>query len=220
MRHPVVFPIMIVLVLVLMLALPLAASAWTASGFTTVKVNEDSFYNYDCESTTADSGNVDWPVMFVFYGNATVAKVDAALSSRLPIWGIDEFMSLNDGAGWQWVSNTGVKSINLSRALHLRLYAPGGQYFTNKTWGKYVLGTCHVDINELSSSPTSGYSEDAATEIAAMCQGIWGKRNVAANSYAMGNAEPLRTEARTKSNGDIEQHVWQSDGYATMVKVR
>jgi hypothetical protein len=219
MRHPFAVPI-VVLALVVMLALPSIASAWTASGFTTVAVREDGFYNYDCESTTASSNNVDWPVTFVFHGNATVAKVDAALSSRLPIWGIDEFMNLNDGAGSQWVSNTGVKSVSLSRALHLRLYAPGGQSFTNKTWGKYVIGTCHVDINELSSSPTSGYSEDAAAEIAEMCRSIWGKRNVAANSYAMGNAESLRTEARTKSNGDIEHHVWQSDGYATMVKVR
>jgi len=219
MRHPIAVPI-VILALVLMLALPSIASAWTASGFAQVTVNEDSFYNYDCESTAAGFDTVDWPVMFVFYGNATVAKVDAALSSRLPIWGIDEFMNLNDGAGWQWVSNTGVKSLSLSRAVHLRLYAPGGQYFTNKAWGKYVLGTCHLDINELSSSPTSGYSEDAATEIAAMCRSIWGKRNVAANSKAMGNAEPLRTEDRTKSNGDIEHHVWQSDGYATLVKVR
>jgi hypothetical protein len=219
MRHRFAVPI-VVLALVLMLALPSIASAWTASGFAEVTVNEDSFYNYDCETRTASFDTVDWPVMLVFYGNATVAKVDAALSSRLPIWGIDEFMNLNDGAGWQWVSNTGVKSLNLSRAVHLRLYAPGGQYFINKAWGKYVVGTCHVDINELSSSPTPGYSEDAATEIAAMCRSIWGKRNVAANSFAMGNAEPLRTEERTKSNGDIEHHVWQSDGYVTMVKVR
>jgi len=219
MRHPIAIPI-VVLVLVLMLALPAIAGAWTAGGFAKVTVNEDGFYNYDCETTTASFDTVDWPVMFVFYGNATVAKVDAALSSRLPIWGVDEFMNLSDGAGWQWVSNTGVKSLNLSRAVHLRLYAPGGQYFTNKAWGKYVIATCHLDINELSSSPTSGYSEDAATEIAAMCRSIWGKRNVAANSYAMGNAEPLRTEERTKSNGDIEHHVWQSDGYATLVKVR
>ena len=158
--------------------------------------------------------------MFVFYGNATVAKVDAALSSRLPIWGIDEFMNLSDGANWQWVANTGVKSLNLSRAVHLRLYSPGGQYLREQGLGTSVIGTCHLDINELSSSPTSGYSEDAAAEIAAMCRSIWGKRNVAANSYAMGNAEPLRTEARTKTNGDIEHHVWQSDGSATMVKVR
>jgi hypothetical protein len=219
MRHPIAATI-VVLALVVMLALPSIASAWTATGFAKVTVNEDGFYNYDCETTTASFDAVDWPVMFVFYGNASVAKVDAALSSRLPIWGIDEFMNLSDGAGWQWVSNTGVKSLNLSRAVHLRLYAPGGQYFTNKAWGKYVIATCHLDINELSSSPTAGYSEDAATEIAAMCRSIWGKRNVAANSYAMGNAEPLRTEARTKSNGDIEHHVWQSDGYATMVKVR
>ena len=220
MRHPVAVPIVIILALVTMLALPLAASAWTASGFTTVAAKEDAFYNYDFESTRAAADNVDWPVMFVFYGNATVAKVDAALSSRLPIWGVDEFMNLTDGAGWQWVSNTGVKSLSLSRALHLRLYAPGGQYFTNKTWGKYVIATCHLDINELSSSPTSGYSEDAATEIAQMCRSIWGSRNVAANKQAMGNAETLRTEERTKSNGDIEHHVWQSDGLATMVKVR
>jgi hypothetical protein len=64
-----------------------------------------------------------------------------------------------------------------------------------------------------------------------MCRRTWttpsgvgdrrrGKRNVAANSYALGNAEPSRTEERKKSNGDIEHHVWQSDGYVTMVKVR
>ena len=35
---------------------------------------------------------MDWPVTFMFWGNATVAKVDNALSSRLPIWGIDEYM--------------------------------------------------------------------------------------------------------------------------------
>jgi len=220
MRSRVVVPMVVALALVVFLALPAIASAWTATGFTTITVKEDGFYNYDCESTTADAANVDWPVMFVFSGNATVAKVDNALSSRLPIWGVDEYMDLNDGAGWQWVANTGVKSVSLSRAVHLRLYAPGGQYFSNKTWGKYVIGTCHLDINELSSSPTSGYSEDAAAEIAAMCQSIWGKRNVALNSFWMGNAEPLRIEERTKSNGDIEHHAWQSDGYATTVKVK
>jgi hypothetical protein len=220
MKHRSVVSPLVVLTLIMMLTLPAVADAWTASGFGKVAINEDGFYNYDCESTTAAFDNVDWPVTFIFYGNATVAKVDTALSSRLPIWGVDEYMALDDGAGWQWVSNTGVKSFSLSRAIHLRLYAPAGTYFTNKNWGKYVIATCHLDINELSSSPTSGYSEDAATEIAQMCRSIWGKKNVAANSFALGNPEPLRTEERTKTNGDIEHHVWQSDGFATLVKVR
>ncbi len=83
-----------------------------------------------------------------------------------------------------------------------------------------MLGTCHLDINELSSSPTSGYSEDAATEIAAMCRSIWGKRNVACEQLRDGQRRALRTEARTKSNAISTHHVWQSDGYATLVKVR
>ena len=181
-----------------LLALPAVAGAWTTDNYGSIVQNEDSFMNYDTESTSG-SGDVDWPVTFIFYGNATVAKVDNALSSRLPIWGIDEYMLLRDSRKRpQWVANTGVKSFSLSEALHLRLYGAAGVCLTNKTWGKYVLGTCHLDINELGTNPTSGYSEDAATRIAAMCADIYGAKNVTLE-------QPVDGQRRAGPGADQEQ---------------
>lgn len=212
--------LLVLLALLVTLAVPAAAAAWTTDNITLLSQNEDNFLNYDCESRSATSNNVDWPVTFVFWGNATVAKVDQALSSRLPIWGIDEYMYLRDARKrFQWVSNTGVKSFSFTEALHLRLYGAGGVCLTNKTWGRYVLGTCHLDINELTTNPTSGYSEDAATRIAAMCAAVFGAGNVQLNAYPMGNAEPDRAETHPNGDGGVNTHYWQSDGYATLVYV-
>jgi hypothetical protein len=123
MRHLIAATI-VVLALVVILALPSIASAWTASGFAKVTVNEDSFYTYDCETTTAGFGTVDWPVMVVFCGNASVAKVDAARSSRLPIWGIDELMNLSDGAGTRRVPVPDAERRRACRRRHRRPRRP------------------------------------------------------------------------------------------------
>ena len=220
MKHTSIVLVVLTLALVVLLSLPSAAAAWQASGFAKIAVDEDSFYNYDCESASALATNVDWPVMFVFYGNATVAKVDKSLSSRLPIWGVNEYFDLWDNpTTGQWVANTGVKSISLSKALHMRLYGAGGVCSTNATWGHYVLATCHYDINELSKNPTFGYSEDAATQIASMCRSAWGTSRVTANAFPLGNLELLRVEKRANSKGGYDTHTWQSDGLATLVYV-
>jgi hypothetical protein len=208
----------------LLVALPQAASAWTAAGLSLAVQQEDRFWTYDFESTRALASNVDWPVTIVFWGHASVSKVKAALRSSLPIYGIDEWACVSDQRhrkrhAFTWVSDTGVKTLNFTKALHMRLYADGDGFLTNATWGDYVIATTHHDLVELSANPTSGYSEDAAAAIEAICVSVWGAAAVEADVLPLGNIEPDRVEQRANSKGGLDSHAWQCDGFATMVYV-
>lgn len=202
---------------------PGPARAWQASGLTVVAQQEDLFLNYDCTSAVeGDPGACDWPVTIVFWGNASVAKVKQALGSALPIYGVDEYLLLRDKrkrGGWWWVADRGIKSLSLTRAVHLRLYADPDGRLTNGVWGDYVLGTTHLDLNELSKNPTFGYSEDAAADVEAICARAYGGEAVTLDVLPLYNAEAERVEQRPNDKGGVESHVWQCDGLATMVYV-
>jgi hypothetical protein len=207
-----------------LLALSPPAAAWTAAGLSLVEEREDRFWSYDFESTRAVATNCDWPVTIVFWGDASVTKVKNALRSSLPIWGIDEWERVSDRrhrkhADFTWVSDTGVKTFNLTKALHMRLYADADGSLTNATWGDYVVATTHFDFDELGTDPTSGRSEEAAAAIEAICVNVWGADAVAADVLPLGNVEADRVEQRANSKGGLDSHYWQCDGLATMVYV-
>lgn len=101
----------------------------------------------------------------------------------------------------------------------LDLYADPDGHPTNSAWGDYVLGTTHLDLNELSANPTFGYSEEAAAAIEAICAQVYGASSVVPDTVPLLNAEPDRVEQRAKSGGGVESHVWQCDGFASMVYV-
>ena len=227
-RKSVVLSVVVVLVAVVVL-LGLAAApvpvawSWNAASLSCWSQDDDWFFNYDFESASAASANCDWPVTIVFWGNATVAKVKAALSARLPIYGNDMYGRLRDlplrRRGFVWATDRGVKTLSLSKALHMRLYADSDGHLSNATWGDYVLATTHYDVSELSSNPTFGMSEDAAAAIEALCAEVWGAGAVAADVVPFGNIEADRVERRTNSQGRSESHSWQCDGLASLVHV-
>ena len=160
----------------------------------------------------------------VFWGNATVDKVKAALRASLPIYGTDEYLLAERRAirrRWlRGVADTGVKSLSLTKALHMRLYGDAdGAVSSNATWGSYVLATTHYDINELSANPTFGRSEEAAAAIEALCVKVYGAGAVEADVLPLFNVEPDRIEQRANDDGGLDSHYWQCDGLATMVYV-
>jgi hypothetical protein len=200
-----------------------AAWSWNAASLACASQDDDWFFTYDFESASTASTNCDWPVTLVFWGHATVAKVKAALSPSLPIYGNPEYGRVRDQPlrrrGFVWVTDRGVKTLSLTKALHMRLYADADGSLSNTTWGEYVIATTHYDISELSSNPTFGMSEDAAAAIEAVCAGVWGAGAVAADVVPLGNVEAYRVEQRPKSGGGVESHAWQCDGLASLVYV-
>jgi hypothetical protein len=208
--------------LVLWASAPGTADAWEASNPVVVYQHEDRFWNYDCGMAYVGGvASWDWPVTIVFWGNATVDKVKAALRSSLPIWGTDEYLYASDGywRRWLWDADTGVKTLSLTKALHMRVYGGRWGRLVNATWGSYVLATTHYDLNELSANPTFGRSEEAAAAIEALCAGLYGSGAVEADVLPLFNAEPDRIEQHANDVGGVDSHHWQCDGLATMVYV-
>jgi hypothetical protein len=152
-----------------------------------------------------------------------VAKVKAALSSSLPIFGNEMYAYVSElrrrKHPFVWVTDTGVKSFSFTRALHVRLYADGDGCLTNSDWGDYVIATTHYDLNELSSNPTFGRSEEAAAALEALCAQVYGSDAVGPDVLPLFNAEPDRVEQRANSKGGVDSHYWQCDGLASMVYV-
>ncbi len=215
-RSPHRFGISLALALLVLLATAAVAQAWTAANLQPVSSAEDKFYNYDFTAKSVSSTGVDWPVTLIFYGNASVSKVKGAFQSRG--WS-NPFVSTmygyaNDGSGFAWASDGGVKTF-ATKSAHMRLYAPGGRLY-NSTWGYYVVATTHYDNAELSKPPTQwfGMSEDAATAAVQTAVKAWGSSSVTLNSVALGNAQSGEATGPTG-----ERHIWQCDGMATMIRV-
>jgi len=211
---------------VLLAALVLAlvaqpAQAWDAASPQLIQAQEDRFWNYDRESTVATSTNCDWPVTIVFWGHASVAKVKLRLLSALPIFGVKEYLEVSDDGGttWYWDADRGAKSISLTKALHMRLYAGPRGRLTNSVWGSYVVASTHFDLSELSKNPTSGYSETAAAAVEALCVRAFGAAAVVPDVLPLSNREGDRSQTRPNSRGGLDTHYWQCDGFATMVYV-
>ncbi len=129
----------------------------------------DSFYNYDFNSMYVSSSNVDWPINLVFFRNANVNKVKGIY---LGIPGSTKYAYLNDGYGWYWDSDRGVKpiinagtqcGIDLGYSfLHLRIYADSDDKLWNYKWGNYVIVTAHIDdIPEIPGITPAGFNEAA-----------------------------------------------------------
>jgi hypothetical protein len=208
--------ISLTLALLLVLMTAGGALAWTAANLQPVTSGEDQFYTYDFTTRTLSANGVDWPVTIIFYGNASVSKVKKAFQSRG--WS-NPFVNtmyayLNDGSGFSWTSDGGVKTF-ATKSSHMRVYAPGGRMY-NSVWGYYVVATTHFDNAELSSPPTQwfGMSEDAAGAAVQTATKAWGSQSVSLNAVALGNAQYGEEKG---TNG--ERHIWQCDGKATLIRV-
>ncbi|GIU72411.1 MAG: hypothetical protein KatS3mg003_1890 [Candidatus Nitrosocaldaceae archaeon] len=174
----------------------------------------DRFYNHDFLSNIDPPSNydVDWPVTMLFCNNADINKV------KWIYWGptiaTPMYMKMNDGNRWVWDSDMGTKNsfwysgyLQQWVKLHMRIYAPNPpDYMTNYNWGKYVVGTTHYDEFWLES--WSGYSQYAEYDLSTYAY------NKGYQVYV--DSEPMYNN---DNRGNINNHIWQNDGYATRVCV-
>jgi hypothetical protein len=176
-----------------------------------------SFAPYDGTQALGPAGR-DWPVSLVFTGHATVAKVKRGLR-RVGFTHLGESRWLaysGPGGGVRYDSDHGLKTAHDANGtdVHVRLYAPPGNHFTDPRFGEVVVATVHLDRGEAPATPPSlyGFSEEAERRVADALAGRLGWQ-VQRDGVALGNAEPFRHDLAAPD------HVWWSDGRATLISV-
>lgn len=162
------------LALSLLSVLSTRANAATASSFSLLGIQEDSWYNYDFLNQYVAFNNVDWPLTMLFYNNANLNKV------RNIYWGwpqISQSMSFyvrdtyQDGYIWRADPGTKRNEPGFCSFVHMRIYGsptviPYDAIY-NTSWGYYILGTSHYDQNECSPPYAQfGWSEEAEYQMA------------------------------------------------------
>lgn len=191
----------------------LYADAASTSNLTTISSDGDSFYNYDFDSTSVSSSNVDWPITMIHYDDAEVDAVkDIYFGSATNAF--SKYARVNDG-GWTWDSDKGTKTgqvysedIDDYVYVHQRIYAPNPpDYMSNSPWGNYVISSTHYDDYPFES--WSGYSEYAEDFFALTAGGSY---TVYEDLSSLSNAESYREE-------DSGSHIWLNNGYVTFVEV-
>lgn len=200
-------------ILMMGISFVLPANAASTPNLQTIYQDGDYFYNHDFLSQNPMSWNVDWPVTMVYCQNSNINKIKSLY------WGptVSDTMYLqmkDNGVSWIWDSDMGTKNgffysayLGQTVKLHMRLYAPNPpDYLTNTSWNKYVLGTTHYD--EFWTESWSGYSEWAEKDVSSIAAG-YGYVVIPDTVYT----------ANYDYRGNISNHIWQNNGYATRVCV-
>jgi hypothetical protein len=176
-----------------------------------------SFSNYDGTKALGARGR-DWPVSLVFTGHATVGKVKKALRSvGFTHRGDRRWLAYRTVGGTvRYDGDRGLKTACDANGtdVHLRLYAPPGtDHFTDPRFGSVVVATAHFDRGEGRATPPLmfGFSEAAEGRVAdALARVGWRMQR---NAVALGNAERYRRDLAAPD------HVWWSNGRATLIRV-
>ena len=218
------------------------ARSWRSSGLGTIQVaSSDRFYNYDFTGGTQNDPpstwnwkTTDWPVNLIFENHASDELVKQKLGPRFDRIGSRMWNRLTDNGSTFWWFGDGGRKESLcpgapgqpTSAVHYRLYADGGTddpfsdgyAMFNLEWGYYVIGTSHIDYRECARSGIrwSGMSERAESRIAKYAQQRFDPDNLnPPRQRFLFNREKFRKEGKA---GQI-QHIWQSNGFATMINV-
>jgi hypothetical protein len=213
--------VVFVVVLTLVTPEPAHAHCVDPANVGNLSKEEDEFKNWDYKTQNLDNCNVDWPVNFLFWNDASTTKVKNLME---PV-GYDNtgdtfYTKISDNPlfGWQWDSDQGRKNYTLPDCIagemeHFRLYgAYGGQTsMYNMTWGHYVLGTSHIDHHECGSGSWSGESETAEHRIAEDVRRANGFGAVLGDELNFHNDVPTHTAEDT--------HHLESNGMATKARV-
>jgi hypothetical protein len=195
-----------------------AASAAPAPALVRLSPQGPSFASYDGTPALGTAGR-DWPVSLVFAGHATVGKVKRALRTLgFTHQGEPRRLAYEapDGSV-RYDSDRGVKTACDANGtdVHLRLYAPPQtDHFSDPRFGQFVVATVHFDRGESCGVPPQlfGFSEDAERRVA----GVVARRlawRVQPDRVALGNVEPYRRDLA------VPDHLWWSDGRATLISV-
>jgi len=200
-----------------------AAHAATArsGNLTTLYIREDAFRNYDFTERTVASNRVDWTVSLMFWNNASINRVkNSAIGPLYDQTGgtMHGRLSDNTNSGYVWDDDGGRKTTKCPgapfqprNARHYRIYADGDDRLYNLSWGYWVYGSTHWDMDECSLSNPAwfGYSENAEEWLVSDWVDRTGRG--AANDWSwFYNSEPYRVA------GD---HIWDANGYASAFNV-
>jgi hypothetical protein len=186
---------------------------------------------------------VDWPVEFIFKNQASIGFVKERLRQRgLDTPGSRMYLSLADsrsaGSGPNlWDADGGLKEFVCSNPWigpeatnHIRLYADSqGSGFSgnrddmmvNKHWGYYVLGTTHIDYLECPGGAKKfGWSETARQRLMDAFHPAFKQWNPGCFQNGVHHSTCYnKLFMANKENRREGNHIWESDGYAAVVRV-
>lgn len=199
-------------VLSLIFILPSVAYAWTATNLNLRHVGDYFWSNYDFESKSASSTNVDWPLSVIFFADNDDVDVDSAKSL---LWddGTEDMHARYDYGGfgnYEWDSDAGVKTDPYDlNGWHARIYADKdtGQC-THDGWGYYVIASTHHDHLW---ALEYGYTNDANDHVCDKAADTLGGGAITDDFYNMYNYEQYREELGW---GPLPDHIWDFDGWA------
>jgi hypothetical protein len=194
------------------------AAAPTAPAFVRLSPHGPRFAPYDGTPSLGRPGR-DWPVSLVFTGAARVGKVKQALRAiGFTHLGERRWLAYRgSGSTVRFDGDRGLKTATDANStdVHLRLYAPPGtDHFTDPRFGDVVVATAHLDRGEGSATASRlfGFSEEAERRVADAVARRLGWL-VQRDRVLLGNAEPYRRDLAAPD------HVWWSDGRATLISV-
>ncbi len=194
--------------------------------------DDNQFTRYDLRQ--AASGPVDWPVTFVFRGNASIDRIRTGLcqETQHPWKYCDRGGSMYlfargrtaDEPFSGFIGDGGLKRFRETCATndftaHLRLYAPPAGSFASATYGRIVVATAHLDFQDKvgCSGRVHGYSDVAEAWFIEAMRTIPGWE-VHADHLDLGNANETFVVMRDVAGADVP-HVYQSDRLATEVVI-
>ncbi|MCU1503871.1 MAG: hypothetical protein JWM12_3225 [Ilumatobacteraceae bacterium] len=202
--------------------------------------DDNLFSNYDYRQD--GQGAVDWPVTFVFTGNATIARIKDALchATATPWTYCDtgstmylEARAAGPGAASAgFVRDGGVKRFgeNCSTSdftAHMRIYAPpagndrdeGRRSFTSAAYGSVVVATTHLDFEDHAGcgGRIHGYTDVAEHWFITAMRTVPGW-DVRPDSLDLQNANETYVVLRQLSGAEVP-HVYGNDRLATRVIV-
>lgn len=188
-------------------------------------------------------GDVDWPVGFVFHGNANVTAVKDGVclhtthswkycTSGGPQWLSIQAIASPWGPAWTGFDNdSGRKRFSQSCTStnwtsHMRFYAPQVKHgrpddaFYSPDYGFMVVGTTHLDYRDRDgcAGREHGRTETAENWFIGTIRGVPGWTDTYDNPTIFYNANAPHTVNRTVG-GVAVPHVYDNDGYGTLVNV-
>jgi hypothetical protein len=214
-----------------LLTVPLVALALTGCIGPFGMGDGDVVHNYDYDTGGVVSLNRytpakrDMPVTFVFYGPWVSFDMVGSILRKAggDIEGHRVYMPIKDGRTWQQDSSKGIKDEGQRECLvftpiptfrhsylHMRFYGnPTQKYSYNSHFGRYVVGTSHLDHREGCSGAWSGHADAAEDQWVAGLRCVGGLK-ITRHAIFMDNAERAGKDA---------PHPIYSDGWATKVYV-
>ncbi len=200
------------------------ADAASTSYMRIIHVAEDRFANYDFGSKQAaehaDASKVDWAVSMIFWNAANKREIkEWYFAHGAGTEGSAQWGGMDDKFGWETQPDNGVKTSCpvKGKSYHMRLYANGSTpSMFNRSWGYYVIGTTHRDVNECQPFKKwrwFGESEESEHWFAEKARVKYGSSSVHEDDLRMYNRQGWPTPRR------VGDHEWHNDGRATTVYV-